>query len=153
VDISTHVRIYGRAVHAAGTDRRWVGTSITLVSSPAFAALSSAFLSSRSSFLPFAASLAWRGNWGSKTLAWVEQRGSMRNRFDIGCMQGPVAPRMRERERKCERERERWREPERENKRDRERGMDRTREPTSERAGEQASERERETRARAGKTE
>ena len=127
--------------------------SITLVSRPPDAALRSAFLFRRSSFLPSAASLAWRGNWGSKTLAWVEQTGSMRNRFDIGCMQGPVAPRMRERERKCERERERWREPERENKRDRERGMDRTREPTSERAGEQASERERETRARPGKTE
>jgi hypothetical protein len=57
---------------------------ITLVLSPDSAAMRSDLLSCRSSFLPSAASLAWRGDWGSKTQACVKQGGSMRNRFDGG---------------------------------------------------------------------
>jgi hypothetical protein len=57
--------------------------SLTSVSRPPVAALRSAFPSARSSFLPSTASLAWQGDWGSKT-AWVEQGGSMRNKFDRG---------------------------------------------------------------------
>ena len=41
--------------------------SITSVLLPDIAANRSAFLFSRSSFLPFAASLACRGEWGSRT--------------------------------------------------------------------------------------
>jgi hypothetical protein len=87
---------------------------ITSVSRPSFAASRSTFLSRRSSFLPSAASLAWRGNWGSNTLAWIEQGGSMRNKFDRGCRHRNLASRMRKRESERERERERWRESERE---------------------------------------